>query len=70
MDKNLTGYECPKCGEDPPDEAYTINNKNYPIVSGYSNDCSMEVIGGGHSWDETHYCEECEIEFGFINADY
>jgi len=69
-EKYLTGYECPGCEEDPSDEPYQANDKQYPIISAYGNDGSMQVASGGHSWTETHFCEECEIEFEFDNADY
>lgn len=56
-------YKCPKCGEDPQDVPYEVEDKEYPkcynTTKGYNGfvDC--------HEWDELHCCEKCKTYFWF-----
>lgn len=61
---------CPKCKEESPEwngVKYKGNNgKMYPIFSDEKkyyngwNDC--------HDWVETHYCNECNLDYSFDNG--
>lgn len=62
-----SGYCCPKCGHEPPEEeSYSFNGEKYP-------QCCNEILYGNdegttHDWYEVHICTECGTKYYFRNG--
>lgn len=59
-------YGCPKCNwstlDSSNEEGYIVDGKGYPIYS------ETRYCYDSYSWDETHKCPFCKIEFSFSNG--